>query len=714
MAELDHSALAWALTEYAQRSGASFDTMRLHVALSKVKDQMSARDALSAVTGALGIRSALIAKEPDVVNLPLLTWHNARGWGVVIDRNPNGQWHVITPDAEHWVAGVELVDHTATLALQHGNGDPVVSRSFTQELRESIREHRGILGEGVFASLMLGVLTVVTSLYSMQVYDRVIPTRNGYTLAVLCGGVLIMVVIDLAVRISRARIMDTMIIGVDAKLSRQVFQRLLAVRLDHFPKSVGSLAAELRGYETVRGFYTASTLFTLADLPVSLLLLVLIAVIASPVIALVPLTAAVIGLALGFYYRKRLNVLASKSAADNYMKTGVLVETVEGIETIKSGGGNWKFLSRWMDLTGRSIHNDLQSRQASENLGYFTNTLQQVSYIGIITLGAVLAINGDITQGALIACSILGGRVMAPIAAIPGLLVQKSYADAARKGIDALYTRETDNHGVARPLTPAALFGHYRLENVGFRYSEKDPPIEIQRIDIQPGDRVAVLGRIGSGKSTLLRLLSGLYKPQAGKVLLDGLDMSQISADLLARNVGYLQQDHRLFMGTLRENLLIGLPDPPDALLRDALVKTGLIQLVANHPMGIHLPISEGGKGLSGGQRQLVAFTRILLMNPSILLLDEPTASMDDAQERQCLSVLEAHLAQADGKKRTLVVVTHRPAILPYVDKLIVMNEGKIALVGPRDAVLASLRENEQKRAAAAQPAHAQTQMPIS
>lgn len=695
---MTHDALAWALTEYAQRAGTSFDSMRLHVALMKVKDGSSARDALRAVTQSLGIGRAQFSTTPDVVNLPMLTWHRERGWGVVIDRNPNGQWHVITPDAEHWVTEVELIDHTASLPLQLGNGDTAVSRSFSQELREAIHEHRGILGEGVFASLMLGLLTVVTSLYSMQVYDRVIPTRNGYTLAVLCIGVLIMVVIDLAVRFSRARIMDAMIIGIDSKLSRQVFQRLLSVRLDHFPKSVGSLAAELRGYETVRSFYTASTLFTLADLPVSLLLLLLIAIIASPVIALVPLVAALVGLALGSYYLKRLNDLAAKSAADNYMKTGVLVETVEGIETIKSGGGNWKFLSRWMDLTGRSIHNDLQSRHASENLGYFTNTLQQVSYIGIITLGAVLAINGQMTMGALIACSILGGRVMSPIAAIPGLLVQKSYSDAARKGIDSLYMRETDNHAVARPLTPATLSGQYRLESVGFRYSEKDPPIEIQRLDIQPGDRIAVVGRIGSGKSTLLRLLSGLYKPQVGKVLLDGLDMAQISANLLARNIGYLQQEHRLFMGTLRENLLIGLPDPPDALLRDAMLKTGLIHLVANHPLGINLPISEGGKGLSGGQRQLVAFTRILLMNPSILLLDEPTASMDDAQERQCLAVLKEHMDQTDGLNRTLVVVTHRPSILPYVEKLIVMNNGKIAMAGPRDAVLDALRENEQKR----------------
>lgn len=701
---MDHSALAWSLTEYAQRAGASFDTMRLHVALMKVKDSSPARDALQAVSHSLGIRGAQIASAPDVVNLPMLTWDTNGGWGVVIDRSPDGKWHVITPDGEHWVTEFELANRTATLPLQQAGDTAAVSQTFSQALREAIREHRGVLGEGVFASLMLGLLTVVTSLYSMQVYDRVIPTRNGYTLAVLCIGVLIMVVIDLAVRFSRARIMDSMIIGVDAKLSRQVFQRLLAVRLDQFPKSVGSLAAELRGYETVRTFYTASTLFTLADLPVSLLLLVLIAVIASPIIALIPLAAALIGLALGYYYRKRLNELAAKSAADNYMKTGVLVETVEGIETIKSGGGSWKFLSRWMDLTGRSIQNDLESRHASENLGYFTNTLQQVSYIGIITLGALLAINGEITMGALIACSILGGRVMAPITAIPGLLVQKSYSDAARKGIDALYTRETDNHAVSRPLTPATLAGHYRLDNVGFRYSEKDPPIEIQHLDIQTGDRVAVIGRIGSGKSTLLRLLSGLYKPQVGKVLLDGLDMTQISANLLSRNIGYLQQDHRLFMGSLRENLLIGLPDPPDALLRDAMIKTGLIHLVANHPMGINLPISEGGKGLSGGQRQLVAFTRILLMNPSILLLDEPTASMDDAQERQCLAVLKAHMDQSDEMTRTLIVVTHRPSILPFVDKLVVMNDGKVAMAGPRDAVLAALRENEQKRVNQMQP----------
>jgi ATP-binding cassette, subfamily C, bacterial LapB len=271
--------------------------------------------------------------------------------------------------------------------------------------------------------------------------------------------------------------------------------------------------------------------------------------------------------------------------------------------------------------------------------------------------------------------------------------VQHAHAKAAMDGLEKLYTLKTDHEGLDRPLVPMHIRGAYSLDGVQFAYPSDNPmmpnpaALVVQQLDIQPGERVGILGPIGSGKSTLLRLLCGLYHAQQGRILLDGLDITHISREVLSRQVGYLQQDHRLFQGTLRENLLIGLPDPGDDVLQQAMERTGMNRLVASHPKGLERPIMEGGKGLSGGQRQLVAFTRLALARPGVMLLDEPTASMDDEQERRCLSVI----AQEAAAGKTLVVVTHKPSLLPLVNRLIVVVGSRIVLDGPRDVILEKL-----------------------
>ncbi len=278
---------------------------------------------------------------------------------------------------------------------------------------------------------------------------------------------------------------------------------------------------------------------------------------------------------------------------------------------------------------------------------------------------------------------------------IPNLLVQYSHAKAAKGMIESIFALEQDNHGVNYPLSPTKIRGHYQVDDMVFNYVGNDrPAVVVKKLVIQPGERIAILGPIGSGKSTLLKLLSGLYAPTSGRILLDGLDIQQISRESLSEQVGYLQQDHRLFQGTLRENLLIGMPAPNDDVLHEALQKTGLINLVANHSSGLDLPISEGGRGLSGGQKQLVAFTRLLLTKPSVLLIDEPTASMDNRQEQRCIQVLRGELQQG----QTLVVSTHKTALLDLVDRIIIMDNHQIVMDGAKDAVLKQLMQNEQAK----------------
>jgi ATP-binding cassette subfamily C protein LapB len=430
-------------------------------------------------------------------------------------------------------------------------------------------------------------------------------------------------------------------------------------------------------------------LFTLIDLPIALCFLVLVAWIATPWVAFVSAAAVFVVLVLGMGMRRQVREHARQGAVMANMKTGLLVEAVEGIETIKAGSGGWKFLSRWIDVNAATIQNDLQMRRTTEGSNYMIAAVQQIGYAALIATGAVIVMRGEMTMGALIACTIMSGRILAPIIALPSLMVQHAHAQAALEGIERLYTLKTDHEEIDQPLVPETINGHYRIEGVKFAYGDNPLSLVVTKLELRAGERVAVVGPIGAGKSTLLRLLSGLYPAQEGCIYLDNLDISHIQRQVLNQHIGYLQQDHRLFQGTLRENLLIGLPDPGDEALLQAMRKTGMDQFVAAHPKGLARTISEGGKGLSGGQKQLLAFTRLVLCNPQILLLDEPTATMDEEQERKCLEVLK----QEAQSGKTLVVVTHKPNLLALVDRIVVVAGNQIVLDGPRDTVMQQLRQ---------------------
>jgi ATP-binding cassette subfamily C protein LapB len=595
------------------------------------------------------------------------------------------------------VAEIELPELGRQDAGEGGDGKQGSSRqSFTRALRHAFRHRRSALTDVVLGSIAINAISMALSFYSMQVYDRVIPTQGLSTLQVLAVGTLLALVFELGLKLARSGVMDAVVVSVDSYLSRHIFERLLSVRVDKLPGSVGSLAAQMRGYEQVRSFYTSSTLFALIDLPIGLMFMAAILALSGPLVALVPLTLLAVAVVNGLVFRSRFNALALTGSNLSNKKTGILVEAVEGAETIKAGAGGWKFLQRWMHISRSALQNESDLRHNNDYLGYVTAVLTQLSYIGIVTVGAWQAIEGHLTTGGLIAASILGGRAMAPIATLPSLLVQHAQAKAATQGLERLYALPTDagdgDGDGGRALLPSVLHGKYWLENVRFAYpGPMGSPLalDIDKLVIAPGERIGILGPIGSGKSTLLRLLSGLYEPQQGRVLIDDLNIRQIDRQTVSEQVGYLQQDTRLFEGTLRENLLIGSLDPGDDAIFSALKRSGLIALVAGHPRGLELPITEGGRGLSGGQRQLVAFTRLLLTRPNVYLLDEPTASMDDDLERRCLGVLQQELTPG----KTLVVVTHKMSLLPLVTRLIVVVGNKVVMDSDRDSIVKRLSQ---------------------
>ena len=690
--------LEWAMLRMAQMQGSVADILALRASVASLDPAETPMIQLQKVASQMGLQEPLYMDHPDRAHLPLLGHTDELGWVVLIDCDPSGQWVLVNADGQHSLAPGALQGQVALVKfnaqeeankLSQAMGEKPAMKTFAQQLQQTLRQYRLPMIEAGLASAFIGLIALATSLFSMQVYDRVIPSRSEYTLVVLSMGVLLSILIEYAMKVARSHLMDYVVVGFDQRLSREVFQQLLSLRVDQVPSSVGSLAGQLRGYEQVRSFYTANTLFTLIDLPMSLLFLVIIALIASPLVALVPLVFGGVALFVGLRIRTQIKELAKESAALSNMRTGLLVEAVEGIETIKAGSGGWKFLSRWINYNKMTIQGDLRMRSATESVSYLSAVLQQMSYAGLVVAGSLLVMQGHMTMGALIACSILSGRILAPVMALPGLLVQHSHASAALEGLERLYTLESDHHGIQNPLVPTHIKGHYLLTDLQFAYGQNPPVIAVPKLEIKPGERIAIVGPIGAGKSTLLRMLSGMYSPQKGSIRIDGLELGHISRQLLSQKIGFLQQDHRLFQGSLRENLLIGLPDPGDEVIFAAMARTGMDRIVGGHPKGLERPIMEGGKGLSNGQKQLVAFTRLILCKPDIYLLDEPTATMDDMQERQCMSVL----AEEANAGKTLVIVTHKPSTLALVNRIIVVAGSSIVLDGPRDVVLQQLQQ---------------------
>ena len=689
----DRSSLSWAIQRLAALSGASVNSPQLEQALTQldpVDSPLSAETVLTRLCHQMQWAAPAPVRNLDPAQLPLLMHQETLGWIVIVARAADDRWRVETPTgAQDMAIDSELASWH--LPLRSPSARP--QRAWAM-IRSAFLQHKTTLLEGALATALINVVALAASFFSMQVYDRVIPSQGYNTLFVLSLGVLIAIVFEFLLKYARSRVMEHAVVNLDSTLSRDVFQRLLHIRLDQMPHSVGSLAGQLRAYEGIRALLTASTAYLLVDIPFALFFIAVMMLLGSVYLGTIPLVFLVISLLTGLALKRSIQKAALQGAGAANQKTGLLVEAVEGAETIKSGLGGWRFLSRWIDINHQSIGYDLKIRHLSELGGFLTGAFQQLSYAGLIAVGAWQVMEGHVTMGALIACSILSGRALTPAGMLPGLMVQYAHAKAALEGLEKVYALQSDNAGIAQPLLPDHLRGHYRLEAVRYSYQSSSTllgstqnALDIAQLVIQSGEKIAVLGMVGSGKSTLLRLLSGLYQPRAGRILLDDLELSHISRQRLSEQVGYLQQDHRLFQGTLKDNLLIGLADSGDDALILAARETGLIHLITEHPLGLHLPIAEGGKGLSGGQRQLVALTRLVLTRPRIWLLDEPTASMDGESEQRCIELLKQHIQT----QHTMVLVTHKPALIPLADRVIVMARQRVLLDGPRDAVLQKL-----------------------
>ena len=626
--------------------------------------------------------------QPDA--LPMVALLPELGCVVLYATTATGQWLLDTPSGRKQLA--KLPTGACYAALGASAVMPESGSAYSL-FRQVLLSHKGLYLQAALATILANFLALASSMYSMQVYDRVMPTQGLSTLLVLTTGVLLAGLLELLIKMVRSRILDGAVQSMDLTLSHSIFMRLLRIRMDQFPASAGTLSAQLRSYELIRSFASSVTLYLIVDAPFALFFLVVILMLAGPEVAMVPVVFFMIALGIGLFYRRRIAHHAKAGSTASNRKLGLLVETVEAAESIKAAGSGWHLLSRWNRMNQQSVEADVKIRHYSEQATHLALSVQQMSYVLLVAVGAYVAITNHLSMGGLVACSMLAGRVLAPAAALPGLIVQWAHARSALDNLEKVFALQRDNHDIPHPLAPETIRGHFEISHLRFTYPGRPNTLAIEHLHIKAGEKVAIIGAIGAGKSTLLKLLAGLYAPKAGSVLLDGLAVQQIARAHLSEHLGYLGQEVRLLGGTLRENLLAGLPPVTEQQLIAACEETGLATAVAAHPKGLDLDIAEGGTGVSGGQKQLIALTRLFLSNPSVWLLDEPTAAMDDATEQRSLLALR----RAMRPDATLIVITHKPVLLGLVDCLIVLTPGGVAMDGPREAVLAKLQQNSQR-----------------
>ncbi len=534
------------------------------------------------------------------------------------------------------------------------------------------------------ASMMANILALATVIFSMQVYDRVIPSQSIPTLWVLAGGVLIAAIFEFVLRIARIYLSDIIGKRADLKVSDQVFGHALRIRNKDRSRSTGSFISQIRELEGVRELVTSTTISAIADLPFFFLFLIIFWIIGGNIFWVMLIVVPLMILP-GFLVQKKLAQLATEGMRESAIRNAILVEAVQGIEDIKLLRAEARFQNQWNHMNEVSAEISMRQRKIVGWLNSWTQKVQGLTFAIVVLVGCFAVMKGDMTTGALVACSILSSRMLAPISQITGVLGRWQQAKVAKTGLDELMQKPVDRPDRAQLIQRKVLNGDYEFKGVVFKYTEDDPrpTLVIPQLKIKPGEKIAILGRNGAGKSTLLQLLSGMQSPIQGKISLDGVDQSLLDPDDIRRDMSLLNQNAHLFFGTIRENLTLGAPLATNDEIIRALKITNAMEIVEQKKEGLDHIILEGGVGFSGGQKQALLLTRLLLRNSNIVLLDEPTASIDDVSEK----LLIQHLKQWLGH-RTLVVATHRPAVLQLVDRIIVVHEGKIIKDGPRDAIL--------------------------
>ena len=556
------------------------------------------------------------------------------------------------------------------------------------------------LNKNIYMMAMLGAVFInlfalASPLFIMNVYDRVIPNNAIETGWALGIGALTVFGFDFILRTLRASLVDLAGRRIDVVAGRKIYDQVLNMKLSNRPRSSGVFANMLRDFDSVREFFTSATITVLVDLPFTLFFLFIIYALAGKIAFILGGLIVLTGLA-GFIIQFRLKSLVRKSTKSAEVKHGLLVESIHGLETIKAIGADGKFRAKYTSHLGENARYSQKSRFWS-GLGVNIATfLQQIASIIVVLAGMYMVKDGDLTMGGLIAAVILGGRAISPIGQIANLTTKYHQAGGALKTLNRIMEQPVERPRHTQFLHRPDLEGKIEFQNVHFSYpTSGHKTLEKISFTIEPGEKVGIIGRIGSGKSTVARLLMGLYQPDEGTILMDDTDVRQIDPADLRRNTAYIAQDVFLFSGNVRDNIAASVPSASEASILKAAKAAGVHDFISRHPMGYDAPVGEHGEGLSGGQRQAIALARAMLLNPSIMVCDEPTNAMDTQAETAFKSYIEKEI-----KDKTLILVTHKQQMLSMVDRLILMDRGCVIMDDTAEKVIARLQGAKGENAA--------------
>lgn len=559
-----------------------------------------------------------------------------------------------------------------------------------------IQENRRLYRDILIGSIAVNLFALAMPLFVLNVYDRVVPNQATETLWVLAAGVFIVLCFDLALRLMRSSFVDLAASRADVKLSSSIMAKTLGMRLEDRPASTGSFTSTLQSFESVRAFIGSATILGIVDLPFVVLFMAIIALI-NPWLVLPVLAGVLFVLLYALAAQGKLHELSQTTWEVGAQRNSLLVESVSQLENVKALRAESRIQRHWEKATAFLSRTSAQLRLVSTSVSNVAQWAQHSVAVCVIIVGVYQIIAGNLSQGGLIAAYMISSRAMAPISQAAALLAQYHQSSTALESLDQVMNKRVERTEGKVYVEKPSVEGSIRIDKVTLRYpNEERDAVRDVSVSIKAGEKVALLGRIGCGKSSLNKLVLGFYQPTAGAVLIDGVDIRQIDPLQLRRHIGYVPQDVSLFSGSLRDNIVAGGGSDriDDEELLKALDIAGLQSLVNSHPRGVDLEVGERGQALSGGQKQSVAIARALVHDPAILLLDEPTSSMDNASEE----AFKANLSKvAQGK--TMLVVTHRTSLLSLVDRIIVMDAGKVVADGPRDTVVEALRKGQIGRA---------------
>jgi ATP-binding cassette subfamily C protein LapB len=551
---------------------------------------------------------------------------------------------------------------------------------------DTLKLSKNIYRDVIYATVLVNLFVLASPLFTMSVYDRVIPNNATETLWVFAIGVLVVYVLDTFLKFTRAMLLESAGKKSDIIMSSIIFEKVLDLKMASHPKSVGSFASNLKDFDSIRSFLTNATLTALVDFPFAVLFLLVIGYIGGWMVV-VPIVMMLLILGYALFMRNTLRESIEETHKSSAAKSSILIEALQNIETLKTLGASGQVQWAWEEATGEIAQKSLKSRLISNSISTVTGFLTQLTTVLLVIVGVYMIGEHELTMGGLIAIIIIAGRTVAPMGQAAALISNYSDAKTAYDAIEGIISQPSERPHGKKFITRPELKGEIEFKNVSFTYDESDhSALKNISFTIKPGEKVAIIGRIGSGKSTVSKLLLHLYEPSEGSILLDGIDIKQIDPADLRKNISYVSQDITLFKGSVKDNIAYRSTRASDEQMIRASMISGADEFIRKHPKGYEMAIGERGMGLSGGQRQSIGIARALLFESPIVIMDEPTNAMDQLSENRLMTNLKSYL-----EDKTAILITQKNTVLPLVDRIIVMNEGKIHLDGPRDQVIAKL-----------------------